>query len=118
MATPARETRVEETKGTWRRVNPEELSHAFLLAIVRDVQSGAAAQTLKLGRYHCLSTTMSFEVIASEADMFWRNANMRENVASHYQAVVRTAVQRVFEVQRFSSRQPGSMSAGGHPQAV
>ncbi len=112
VATPARETRMEEMKGTWRRVNPEELSHAFLLAIVRDVQSGAAAQTLKLWRYHCLSTTMSFEVIASEADMFWRNANMRENVASHYQAVVRTAVQRVFEVQRFSGRQAGSMSAG------
>lgn len=110
IAVEAMDKDISQTKGAWKRCNAEEMIHAYVLAIARDVQKPAAAQTLKRWRFHCLQTTTSFEVQPSDQDIFWRNANLRENTAQAFQAVVRTAVQRIFEITRFASRTGGSMS--------
>ena len=61
-------------------------------------------QVLKEWRWHLLTTTFTFEVLATEDDLFWASNRLREDMRSRCDAVARTAVQRIFEICRWVAR--------------
>ncbi|CAJ1418510.1 unnamed protein product [Effrenium voratum] len=95
--------------GNLRRVSPEEPEHAMLFAVRDAIRAGEAEKTLRSWRSKLLSVTIRFEIIETEQDMFFRAVNLRNKVIEEYEALVRTAVGRVFELVAFRS----SMQASG-----
>ena len=93
--------KTEQHLGSWKSLNAEEVLHAYIAAIARDVEINSSAATLNEWRWHLLTTTVIFRIIASDEDIFWQSATMREEMAPRFEAVVRTAVQRVFEISRW-----------------
>ena len=63
-------------QGAWRSCSPEEVIFGFIFAIQRDL--GGEADIVKRWRTVCLTTTVRFEVISTDDDMFWRNVALRE----------------------------------------
>jgi len=77
-------------RGSWKRATPEELIHAYILAVARDVWNPKLASNsalMKEWRFHLLSATFVFQVISTEEDLFWRTAAIREDQRSRFNAV-------------------------------
>jgi hypothetical protein len=89
--------------GSWKRTTPDEIIHAFIIAIARDVKANAKDAILKSWRLHVLSATFSFLVLDRDEDIFWKTNGIREDMKSLYQAVARTAIQRVLEIARYKA---------------
>eukprot|EP00971_Amphidinium_carterae_P182748 3626584-Amphidinium_carterae.1 len=62
-------------KGSWTHVTPEEVIHAYILAVERDLEN---RQKIKLWRFHLLTVTFEFIVCAGE-DIYWKQARLRED---------------------------------------
>ena len=94
-------------KGGLQRVSPEEVHHAFLLAVARDIVGNVETAKLELWRTVALTTTMRFEVIANDDDIFWRGIQLRELIVTEHKALTRTAFARIWEVARMKERLEG-----------
>ena len=91
--------------GSWKKANPEEFGYAVVLAIARDIERGLPAAVLEQWKYHCLTSTVLFDSkLETETDLYFRQANLREIVASEYPAVAPTAYQRITELQIFKEK--------------
>jgi len=84
-------------KGGLQRVSPVEVHHAFLLAVARDIVGNVETGKLELWRTVALTTTMRFEVIANDGDIFWRGIQLRELIVTEHKALTRTAFARIWE---------------------
>ena len=84
--------------GAWLCASPEEVRFALWLAIERDILAGKDDQLLGEWLLVCLSTTVSFEILDGDMNIFWRNCALREEVATIFSMVVRTPRQRVIEL--------------------
>jgi hypothetical protein len=104
-------------RGAWKRATPEELIHAYILAIGRDVRDPQKAKNDKLmrtWRFHILSATFQFLIIPTDEELFWKTNKLRDDMRSQFNAVVRTAIQRVLEIARYKAQKEakhGKMSS-------
>jgi hypothetical protein len=94
-------------KGGLHRASPEEIDHAFLLAVARDIVGNVDNAKLEQWRTVGLTTTMRFEVIANDDDIFWRGIQLRELIVTEHKALTRTAFARIWEVARMKERLEG-----------
>ena len=90
---------LQASKGTWRRVSPEEQERALIFKIAERLDAGCDVTEKQQWLAACRSVTMVFEVHTSDEAMYWRSVNLREALIAKYDAVARTALQRVFELQ-------------------
>lgn len=108
VAVDAVDADVQNDFGNLRRVSPEEGEHALLLRIAQDINEGANEATLRVWKACLLSATMSFEILTSEDDRYWRSVNLREGITGQFEAMARTPMQRCFELISFKLRKEQS----------
>ena len=95
--------------GSWIRITPDELIHAFLTAVYKDVVCAEdpaaseatkteAEQKLSSWRRVMLTVPMTFEKFPSKDAVFWRSVTIRQNLQAEHQAVVRTTFQMAHEI--------------------
>ncbi|WP_353239637.1 hypothetical protein [Limnohabitans sp.] len=96
---------VLDARGALESCTPDELRHAYILAISRDVdaQQDDDLSVLQSWRKFCLSTTTTFHLHESHEARYWASLQLRENAGATAEAVCRTSLQRIFEVVRFRS---------------
>lgn len=84
-------------------LSPEELSHAYLLAIDASITRGDDDAKLLLWKKHCLSVCFEYIDISGQGGQhaFWWSWNNRERLCLTYDAIKRTAFQRACEVHEF-----------------
>ena len=95
--------------GAWQHITPEELIHAYILAVARDTDDHAK---MKTWRYHLLTVTFSF-VIAAGDDVHWKQARVREDTEAAFRVVYRSALQRVYEINMVLARRAGPSGKAG-----
>ena len=112
-----------DARGALESFTPDELRHAYIFAICRDVDAAmhdgdpsAGDLVLRSWRRFCLSTTISFHLHESHEVRYWASLQLRENAGATADAVCRTSLQRIFEVIRFRDARvkilgPGAASA-------
>lgn len=104
VAVPSKDFDAGAHFGDWQFVTPDELIHGYIMAIQRDLGD---QQKLKQWRFHILSTTFMFVVSCGE-DVYWRQARLREDADVAFRVIVRSALQRIYEVNAVLSRRSGS----------
>lgn len=81
-----------ECRGNLKSTSPEEARHALILAIHRDIESGASTDDLLLWRKLILSTVTTFTVYETEDDLFWAATNHREAIGAQFEVVYYSTV--------------------------
>ena len=81
-----------EYRGNLKSTSPEEARHALILAIHRDIESGASTDDLLLWRKLILSTVTTFTVYETEDDLFWAATNHREAIGAQFEVVYYSTV--------------------------
>ena len=76
-----------EYRGNLKSTSPEEARHALILAIHRDIESGASNDELLSWRKLVLSTVTTFTVYETEDDLFWAATNHREAIGAQFEVV-------------------------------
>ena len=97
--------------GKLDRLSPDELEHAFIFAIARQIDAGATNEELLAWRRVSLTVTISFEQIENETERLWRAVRLREQLTANFQNMARTALQRIYEVVEVRNR--ADTHAGG-----
>ena len=82
-------------RGALESCTPDELRHAYILAISRDIDAGAADSVLRSWRMFCLSTTTTFHLHDSQEVRYWMSLQLREHASATAEAVRRTTLQRI-----------------------
>lgn len=93
-------------------LSPEELPHAFLLAVADAVTSGQSEEVLEQWKKYAKSVCLHFEKGGSPQDLYWTAFNLRESLVSTNNTVQRTAMQRAVEV--FELRAALTKEGGTH----
>ena len=100
VAVPDKDYKVKEHKGALKRVSPEELSTAFVLAVARDITRGEADEVLQKWKDIMLTTTCKFVLLNTPMDRYWAALKEREKISATFKACVRSCYQRLHEVMR------------------
>jgi hypothetical protein len=87
-----------DKRGALMAINPEEMRHAMMSAIARDIEAGVDTAVLEQWRARVLSCTGTFVVHASDASRLHMAMQLRENLANDHETMSRTQLQRVYEV--------------------
>ena len=77
-------------KGALRSPSPEEVIHAFLLAVHRDFKGNASDDVMKEWCKAVLSVTFNFKLHEKEDSFYWEAVNSREDLVTDFTDVVRT----------------------------
>ena len=96
---------VLKNAGDLVRVSPQETMHGFIFACAEACKAGVNAEELHKWHRAMLSITFRFEKVLTVDDLYWRAANLREQVVSEYRAVALTPVQRICQVIEFKAAQ-------------
>lgn len=91
-------------KGALEACSPEELRHAALFAMARDVKA-ERAEAIATWRRLALSTSVTFVKHRDADERYWAALQQRENLAQSSEAMSRTAIQRIYEIGRFRNQQ-------------
>lgn len=82
-------TDVTSSFGKLKAVCPEEIRHAYILAIARDARQGLPMERwLKT----VVSTVFEFVVLGNDDDFFWKSTSLREALGAKYEAMYYTSV--------------------------
>ena len=100
--------------GAWQSCSPDEMKHAFVRAIARDLATNDKS-VLEQWRHMALTVTAEFKILASEDDIYFEAFNMRERVITDYAGLSRTAYQRIWELITFRNRK---IAANGAPMGA
>ena len=87
-----------DKRGALCAVSPEEMRHAMMAAIARDIMNGVGSGVLEEWCRKVLSCTATLQVHATEAERCRVAIQLRENLASDHEAMSRTRLQRVHEL--------------------
>ena len=90
-----------EKRGALLAIGPEELRHAAMCAIARDITAGVDQEVLKQWRRNILSCTATFVMHSSEPKRLQAAMQLRENIANDHEFMSRTSLQRIYEVALF-----------------
>ena len=90
--------------GTWERIMPDELVHAYLHAVARDARDPTVPPAvMKQWRKHLLSCPFKI-VHAVGDDVLWKSLKWREDSKQKALAVGRTVLQRIYDVVNYLQR--------------
>jgi hypothetical protein len=87
-----------DKRGALLAINPEEMRHAMMAAIARDIEAGVAFEVLEQWRLKVLSCTGTFLIHATEATRLHAAMQLRENMANDHETMSRTQLQRIYEI--------------------
>ena len=87
-----------DERGALCAVSPEEMRHAMMAALARDISNGVESEVWEEWRRKALSCTATFQVHASEAERCRVAMQLREKLANDHETMSRTQLQRVYEV--------------------
>ena len=90
-----------DSRGALLAINPEEMRHAMMASIARDIIAGVGQAVLEQWRTLALSCTGNFVVHATEAARLHMAMQLRENLANDHETMSRTQLQRVYEIVHF-----------------
>jgi len=102
-----------EHLGGLQSITAEEIRMAFVKAIARDVIAHSALeknaqrasdQALKKWLPYVLSSTVTFKLLESDDDVWFEAFNARERLVTDFQALARTAYQRIHEIAQFRTK--------------
>ena len=85
-------------RGSWRLLTPEEVLHAMVGAIARDISRQAGPEVLAAWKRLALSTTAQLRVFSGPDARLHRAMQLRENLAQDDDAMSRSTVQRIYEI--------------------
>ena len=109
------EVKIKRHQGALKCVSPCEVVHAFIWAIVDDIAAGKPNARLEEWLRVARTTTIVYELIASEVDVYWRAFNLRENISEDYTTMARTCLQTIYTIVNFKALQErisgGTLSA-------
>lgn len=88
-------------KGALLRLSPEELSHAFLVAIHRDIENQVPEDTLLEWVKYARSCCVQFVEPTGTEAVYWEAFNLREIIVASNALVQRTVLQRAMEVEQY-----------------
>jgi hypothetical protein len=88
-------------KGSLLRLSPEELSHAFVVAIHRDIENNVDEETLLEWIKHVRTCCVQFVEPAGTEAVYWEAFNLREMIVASNSLVQRTVLQRAVEVNQY-----------------
>ena len=73
------------TASRWTHFSPDEMLHAYVMAVARDVNDPTTPRdTLLKWRFYLLTCTFAFEVKASPDDIAWAATRLREDAAVRF----------------------------------
>ena len=98
----------EGHKGALMSVSPEEVLHAYIFAVDEAISGKASKEELNKWLAVALTTTMTFEVLPSHDDRYFRAVNLREDLKANYRTMSRTTFQWVFLIMNFKEAQDKS----------
>ena len=87
-----------EKRGALCAINPEEVRHAMMATLARDIKRGIKTEVLEEWRRRVLNCTATFQVHASEAGRLQVAMQLRENMANCHEAMSKTQLQRIYEI--------------------
>ncbi len=100
-----------EHKGALKRVSPEEITAAFIMAVARDIDKNEAVEVLSEWKTFMLSTTCKFVFLPNQMDRYWYALDQREQMDHAYRVCHRSCYQRLHEVVRLMERMKLSAAA-------
>lgn len=95
--------KVLENIGRLHVLSPIELSHAFLMAMHRSMQSGDETM-MQRWKTAALSTSFRFIVCDGEDERHFAGKQLREDFGANYVGVQQTAVAKIFDLMKFRAR--------------
>ncbi len=104
IALPAADYKPEKHRGGLRRVSPEEITAAYIIAIKRDIDNNESDQALTQWRTHMLSTSFRFVLLPTQQSRYWFALDQREQMDHQYRVCHRSCFQRLHEVIRLVER--------------
>ncbi|MFM7984019.1 MAG: hypothetical protein ACKPKO_32310, partial [Candidatus Fonsibacter sp.] len=87
-----------DKRGALLAINPEEIMHAVMAAIARDMEAGSPVEVLEQWRTRVLSCTGMFIVHTNEADRVHAAMQLRENMANDHATMSRAQIQHIYEI--------------------
>lgn len=87
-----------EKRGALCAISPEEVRHAMMAAIARDIANCVEPDVLEEWRRLALSCTATFQLHNTEAERLQVTMQLRENIANDHEAMSRTQLQRIYEI--------------------
>ena len=108
VAIPSKDYAVAAHKGGLMRVSPEEIAAAFILAVASDIQKQKPDDLLQKWYTQLRPTTCVCVLLPGQMDRYWYALERRENVEHEFQAVRRSCLQRLYEVNRFVEKLQGT----------
>ena len=104
-----------DKRGALCAVSPEEVRHAMMAAIARDIMNGVGSGVLEEWCHKALSCTATFQAHATEAERCRVATQLRENMANNHETMSRTQLQRVYEIAFFSVTRSLGPTGGARP---
>jgi len=101
IAVPGPKYNPLQYKGALRRVSPEELTAAVLMAIARAIEDNEPDAVLREWRRQCLSTTATFKQLPDDDAVFWYAVRQRDWVGATHRVVTRSTIQHIHEIRWF-----------------
>ncbi len=95
------QTKPLERKGSLCSVTPEELIHAFYWAVARDIKNSVSQDIMDKWEHVMRTTMFHFTIVKDNEQLYYRVFNLREELSSQEQAMARTALQKIYEVNKF-----------------
>jgi len=86
-----------DKRGSLCAINPEEVRHAMIATISRDIERGIETKVLEAWRRRVLNSTAIFQVHDSEVGRLQVAMQHRENMANDHEAMSKTKLQRIYE---------------------
>ena len=87
----------------------------MMAAIARDIEGGIETEVLEEWRRKVLNCTAIFQVHASEAGRLQVAMQLRESMANDHEAMSRTQLQRIYEIQFFPGTRLQRPTGGTRP---
>ena len=116
VSVPTRDYDPLAHRGALRSPSPEEVIHAFLLAVHRDFKGNASDDVMKEWRKAALTVTFNFKLHEKEDSFYWEAVNSREDLVTDFTDMVRTGLQNVMEIISFKKSKEtscGKLTAKG-----
>ena len=89
------------TRGAWQHCSPDEIKHAFIRAIARDLGGGDAL--LGRWRHMAMSVTAEFKLLEGPLDVYFEALSARECAAFDFVGLGRSPYQQIWELMVFRS---------------
>ena len=111
VAVASPEDDLEGTKGSWKRISPEEVAHSLVFHLGKRLKSGPKLTDEETGGWLSvmLSVTTRFEKCADDDAMWWRSYSLRQQCAQLRDTVKRNAIQQAYEVVSFKLRKESEL---------